>query len=969
MKVSQLLDELNISLNTLKRFEKELNCEFLFLDQIVNDKIVEKLKEILKNSKQETQYRKLTGPKISGDKIDLNQFSSLSNTHKNRPLKKPSISATKERRLQFLKGLYYNDDVYKFEAKVKWYYNYSNDGEYGFLVCNGLPDIYFKGNVVKHINPRTLRENDEVLVEIPIVDIENRTKLSATKVNKLEDEDDLAFLMHKSIELGNSKYFSQTTEQIKVQSESLKSETKQAIVTSVKSVLKDKLSNISQAIFLFEFCEFAGIDLLDDITNKAKEVFSLNDQFKLWLNTSTTFSFEHLKEPIVNHLLATNTHSFLDKLEESYIADALKEALAKRLNSADSSVNNNLTALVNTIKTYDITLDYTIFSDEQLFLFWEKKLIDFSPIDIIYKRITALWYNTSETNLNQIRDVFDKATEQELRDLFSKIHFDKSFIKNKEEFEFVRLFIDNVDSKDLSEEFFKIIYAKSPDYIKIHWFILDHTDELDYHASVIYTALLTPHDQKLFFKKVLMLIETNKLNLTLNDLNKITTIDYKTSEYSKEIDGIGLDFTLSIILKLVTDLGENIITSRKTIFDIIANQVKTPKDLLVISGFFSACSGRTILETQNQVNTEYDELSQESEATYSLKKTDKTPRFSNYCAGRKSMDNNGNPMLDRKGKREFWWCENSPCFETCRKPVSANEWKNYTIQDILRILNISYSEKQYEIAIGVINRVNRFLEHLNCNNCGSILRPNGRGNYGFYGVSMFSCCSKDCNNPDKDVYLSHCLNGRCEDIIDSRKTVKCKPSSLANPDNCGWYICNNCHACCSTEKLLARKSNLEYNGQNYNCHIDGHKDLGIICCKKCGTETQNIGINETLYESQLQWFLDHRNTSAIIASGQRNDGKWWFRWSQGNLTLERFMSALENLRDNGFQVPNLETGEEIQFIAEPFFRVDNQEPNKFVCPECNFTLEISDTDEFDFNRIKAIKSFHTRIFPTFNAQD
>ena len=64
MKVSQLLDELNISLNTLKRFEKELNCEFLFLDQVVNDKVVEKVKEILKNSKQETEYQNLKGPKI-----------------------------------------------------------------------------------------------------------------------------------------------------------------------------------------------------------------------------------------------------------------------------------------------------------------------------------------------------------------------------------------------------------------------------------------------------------------------------------------------------------------------------------------------------------------------------------------------------------------------------------------------------------------------------------------------------------------------------------------------------------------------------------------------------------------------------------------------------------------------------------------------------------------------------------------
>lgn len=965
MKVSQLLDELNISLNTLKRFEKELNCEFLFLDQIVNDKIVEKLKEILKNSKQETQYRKLTGPKISGDKIDLNQFSSLSNTHKNRPLKKPSISATKERRLQFLKGLYYNDDVYKFEAKVKWYYNYSNDGEYGFLVCNGLPDIYFKGNVVKHINPRTLRENDEVLVEIPIVDIENRTKLSATKVNKLEDEDNLAFLVHKSIELGNSKYFSQTTEQIKVQSESLKSETKQAIVTIVKSALKDKLSNISQAIFLFEFCEFAGIDLLDDITDKVKKAFSLNDQLKLWLNTSAIFSFEHLKEGIVNHLLTTNTHSFLDKLEEEDIKEALKEALAKRLNSTDNSANNNLIAILNTIKAQSIELDYSIFSEEQLFLFWEKKLIDFSPIDIIYKRITALWYNTSETNLNQIRDVFDKATEQELRDLFAKIHFDKNIVKNKEEFEFVRLFIDNVDSKELSEEFFKIIYAKSPDYIKIQWFILDYTDELDYHASVIYTALLTPHDQKLFFKKVLMLIETNKLNLTLNDLNKITTIDYKTSEYSKEIDGIGLDFTLSIILKLVADLSNNLVTKRQTIFDIIANQIKRPDDLLVIDGFFEKCSGRTVLNVHEPDTLD----NKDKETTYSLEQKDYYPRFSTFCDGRKAIVKaTGEPSLCRKSGLEFWWCENSQCYNACRKQYSPDAWKSYTLEDILRILDINYNNSQYEILLNVINRVNRFLEHLKCRSCSTILRPRKKSNYAFYGVTNFYCSNALCEENEKDIYLSHCLNGKCEDIIDSRDSVKC--INEGHGVECGWYICNNCYACCNTEKLKGRKYIIEQTGQEYKCHTEGHLNRGIICCPECGNETERIGSSIELYKKQLDWFLNNKDSHPNITKyGKRKDGKYWFLWSQGNFTYEEYRHQLKSMLKSGFNIPDFNFDyKDIQLIGESFNEISS-ESDVFNCPNCEHIINLQDKDLFDYQRLKAIKSFHTRIFPTFNAQD
>lgn len=970
MKISELLLELKISFEELKTYEAEVGYVLLLPDQVLSDKIINKIKLIhSKSSNHSLKHQKFSDTKISSDSVDLSKFKKPTRGGENRLPIKTKISSTKERRLQFLKGLYYNKTHYKLEVKVKWYYNHARELNEGYLVCNGLPDIHFKGEVVKGINPRALRENDEVLVEIPLRDLESRTKLSASKVNKLEDEDDLGFLVYQSISAGNKTYFNQALEQIKIQSEGLIKETKQEIQAIIKSYIKDKISSIAQAIFLYEFCELASINLLSDITNKVKESFNLNDQFKLWLGTSAKFSFNYFKDTIVNYLLQTNTHEFLNKLKPSDITVVLKEALTIRLTSNDNSKSSNLTSLLNSIKTHGIEIDYSIFNDQQLFLFWSNNTLDFSPIDAIYKKIVELWFEDSETALDQILSIFDRATEQELKDLFSKTHYNKDLVRNEKEFELIRVFLDHIESKELTEEFFKTIYSKSPEYIKLKWFILDYTNQLDYHDAIIYTGILSSQNQKLFFKKVLMLIETKQLNLSVNDLNKITTIDYKTSEYAKEIDGVGLDFTLSIILKIITDLSQSVVTSKKTIFNIIANQIKRPNDLLVISGFFSTCTGRTVLEEQTQANTDYDEPEQERVVTYSLKKTERTPRFSNYCDGRKSVDNNGNPILDRKGKKEFWWCENSPCFETCRKPVNAVNWKNYTLQDVLRILNISYSEKQYEITLSIINRVNRFLEHLTCNHCRSILRPNGRGNYGFYGVSMFSCCNEDCDNPDKDIYLSHCLNGRCEDIIDSRTTVKCKPSSIAHSDNCGWYICNNCHACCSSEKLLTRKNNLEYNGQDYNCHIDGHRDLGIICCTKCGTETQEVGINETLYQTQLQWFLDHRNATSIVASGQRNDGKWWFRWSRENLSFERFIDALQNLRDNGFQVPDLETGNDIQFIAEPFFNVSNQEPNKFMCPECNFIVELSDADEFDFARINTIKQFHNVVFPNFRTQE
>jgi hypothetical protein len=352
---------------------------------------------------------------------------------------------------------------------------------------------------------------------------------------------------------------------------------------------------------------------------------------------------------------------------------------------------------------------------------------------------------------------------------------------------------------------------------------------------------------------------------------------------------------------------------------------------------------------------------------HTTKKTDLKPRFSTFCDGRKSIDKvTGEPILSTKEKFEFWWCENSPCFKTCRNQTNPENWRNYTLEDVLRILNITYSEQQYEVVIGVVNKVNRFLEHLKCTCCSSILRPKGNSNYGFYRVSQFSCTNENCEEPDKGVYLSHCLNGRCEDIIDSRKSVKCKPSSLENPDDCdscGWYICNNCLSCCSSEKLAARKNTKESYGQQYNCHTQGHRDLGLICCPKCGTETKEKSIDLQSYNKTLEWFKSKVGSSSIENSGQSgNDEKWWFRWRKGNIETDVFRETLLKLRNNGFQVPNYDKHDDIQFIAEPFDKL-NTLPNSFECENCNYVIDLSNKQDFDVSRLKAVKSFHTKIYP------
>ena len=540
---------------------------------------------------------------------------------------------------------------------------------------------------------------------------------------------------------------------------------------------------------------------------------------------------------------------------------------------------------------------------------------------------------------------------------FSKAHYNKDIIATKDDFELLRFFLDQTDN-DLKNKLFKSVFVKSSDFLKLYWFILDYTNDIEYNNVVIYTGLLSPEDQKLFFKKLLMLIATGRSNLSITDLNKITTIDYETNQLAKDIDGVGLDYSLSVILKVINDLKAKVITSKKVIFDIIADQIKTPDEFLEITGFFDKCSGRTVIR-------KVDANGDEEEESYVKLLTNIFPRFATFCDGMKAINRNTNePIRCEKSGFEFWWCENSQCYEIARKENPLENWRDFTLQDVLRILEIDYQENDYEKLLSVINRVNRFLSHLTCRKCNSILRPVRQANYAFYGVTEFCCNNENCEELNKEIYLSHCLNGHCENIIDSRDTVKCKNEGYS--DHCGWYICDYCYACCSTEKINGRKYRLQITGQQYHCHDQGHLDKGIICCPKCGQETISIENDADSYVMLLNWFENNKNINPnIINYGERQDGKKWFIWARRNYSLEEYRNQLTNIKRSGFNIPNFDDLDNItQLVAEPFEPINNM--NRFECPNCDHIIDLTDKNSYNYDQIKAIKSFHNHLFHNFN---
>jgi hypothetical protein len=233
---------------------------------------------------------------------------------------------------------------------------------------------------------------------------------------------------------------------------------------------------------------------------------------------------------------------------------------------------------------------------------------------------------------------------------------------------------------------------------------------------------------------------------------------------------------------------------------------------------------------------------------------------------------------------------------------------------------------------------------------------------------LFYCDNDSCEEKHKDIYLSHCLNGKCEDIIDSRDSARCK--NEGHDEECGWYICDYCYACCSTEKLKGKKNRYEITGQEYNCHTKGHLNRGIICCPKCGSETEDNENFKELYKKQLSWFIEQKDSHPnIFKYGIRNDGKYWFIWSRGNYTKEQYRNQLRNMLNSGFNIPEYNVKDkDSQLIGESFNEIGS-EPEIFNCPNCKHIINLKDKENFDFKRIETIKSFHFQIFPKSNIKE
>lgn len=218
-------------------------------------------------------------------------------------------------------------------------------------------------------------------------------------------------------------------------------------------------------------------------------------------------------------------------------------------------------------------------------------------------------------------------------------------------------------------------------------------------------------------------------------------------------------------------------------------------------------------------------------------KREDIPNGISFCEGR--LANKPHKMF----KKEFWWCGGHPCFSKCETIHKPAEWEKYTLLDFCEILGFNTDETNrvgdhipkghYYQFISLINRFNRLLEKLYCQDCNHILFPVDTSHFAAHNVVRFHCVNQECSNND-EIYLNNCLNGQCNCIIDSRISKRC--------DN-GLFICDNCGSCCSHNMLERRLTNLKSTGGYIHDNLVksvteklGHLEKSEYFCYKCKSE-------------------------------------------------------------------------------------------------------------------------------------
>lgn len=335
-----------------------------------------------------------------------------------------------------------------------------------------------------------------------------------------------------------------------------------------------------------------------------------------------------------------------------------------------------------------------------------------------------------------------------------------------------------------------------------------------------------------------------------------------------------------------------------------------------------------------------------------------------YCEGRKALNKETKKPILNEGK-QFYWCKNKPCYQNeinIKRRETQNKrswtiiikkediWDDERLYQILKRIDKNYTEEEHSYNLGIINKFFNYLKHLKCKSCNSWLTPIIQSNFAYDRVNHFKCEKDGCVNNGKEIYISHCLNYRCNNTIDSRVSKQCFH---------GWYICDYCFSCCSTEKLLVRKEIRTKNNQGYDGPEKGHDELEKIFCYECGN---GLSIKEKTTDSdRINEIFDSFYAVTGLRTttrGEKKSGKKWILITlEPYSTIQELYSKIKPLEADGIIINESESGNGY-FINAPV----SDSFHYLTCPNenCKFTLYLESVYKNDKEKFYALK-YHKEI--------
>jgi cold shock CspA family protein len=427
--------------------------------------------------------------------------------------------------------------------------------------------------------------------------------------------------------------------------------------------------------------------------------------------------------------------------------------------------------------------------------------------------------------------------------------------------------------KEVRELLLWFFYNVSSDYIKLKLWLSELIIKTDYDIYQSNFIFLSTEDQQRYIKKLFYLLSKKTEKISYERILALKNLTFTFAEGKK----YNLDFTCNIILSSIESIKSGRFLNEESIFSILTKHIENDtSSLLTLNGFFEKCNGRRI---PNEIR----ETIEGVKLITSLKRMP-GPRNVEFCEGVRFKENG----KDRTFNHDCWWCRGSSCFAANQIIELPQNYNDLTLANFFSILNIEFDRKEYFDFLGLLNKISVYLKHLNCRSCNHILKPNKEKYFTYYRVSNFVCSNSECENKQV-VYLNHCLGSkktaiksRCDNLIDSRDTVRCNYSKH-NPSNdyekYGPFICNLCGSCCSQNSLEKKFNELNERKWSIQPGLEwkvrnkvGHLEQGEIFCYKCGTEMIN---NEQEYKDFVSLLENPDNSFKVLKKGTNNYGFWF----------------------------------------------------------------------------------------------